>query len=242
MKICLAQTNPIKGDIDKNIANHKQFIALAIAQGADMIVFPELSLTGYEPTLAKDLASTQEDERLADFQTISEDHTITIGVGLPTQGNLGILISMVLFQPGQPRQTYSKQLLHADEFPYFVNGQQQIVVTVGEKTVAPAICYESLQPEHAACACEKGANVYMASVAKSANGVGKAFRHYPEIAKQYSMPVLMANCLGPCDDFVSVGQSAIWNQEGLLVVRLNETAEGILLYNTDNNDCTALYI
>lgn len=56
MKICVAQTRPIKGEIDKNIEIHKKFIDLATSKGANMIFFPELSLTGYEPKLAKHLA------------------------------------------------------------------------------------------------------------------------------------------------------------------------------------------
>ena len=53
MKICVAQTRPIKGDIQSNIDHHKQFINLAVANGASIIIFPELSLTGYEPKLSK---------------------------------------------------------------------------------------------------------------------------------------------------------------------------------------------
>jgi len=60
MKICIAQTTPIKGDIEKNIENHKKLIALSIQENADIIVFPELSLTGYEPKLVKELATTKE--------------------------------------------------------------------------------------------------------------------------------------------------------------------------------------
>jgi len=57
MKICVAQTRPVKGDIQSNIENHKKFIDLAVSGGADTIIFPELSLTGYEPELAKELAT-----------------------------------------------------------------------------------------------------------------------------------------------------------------------------------------
>lgn len=240
MKICVAQTRPLKGNIDKNIEIHHTFIASAAANGADMIVFPELSLTRYEPTLAKELATTQADERLGSFQTVSDENDITVGVGLPTQGKTGILISMILFQPHQARQTYSKQMLHADELPYFVSGERQIVLTAREITVAPAICYESLQSEHAARAVDQGANVYIASVAKSAKGVAKAFSHYPVIAQKYSMPVLMANCLGPCDDFEAMGQSAIWNQEGLLIKQQDDVTEGILLYDTETEKCMTI--
>ena len=198
-----------------------------------MIFFPELSLTGYEPKLAKNLATTQDDKRFDDFQEISDNYNITVGVGMPTESDSDILISMIIFQPHQFRQTYSKQILHSDEFPYFVAGQQQIILTARKKKIAPAICYESLQPEHSERAFKNGVEIYVASVAKSANGVAKAIEHYPDIAKKYSMIVLMSNCLGPCDDFESVGKSAIWNKDGLLVGQLNETVEGILLYDTD---------
>jgi predicted amidohydrolase len=52
MKICVAQTKSVKGDVLKNIENHLKFIELALAFSADLIIFPELSLTGYEPELA----------------------------------------------------------------------------------------------------------------------------------------------------------------------------------------------
>lgn len=64
MKICAAQTRPFKGDIQKNIDTHKKLINLAVSNGADLIFFPELSLTGYEPKLSKELATIQADSRL----------------------------------------------------------------------------------------------------------------------------------------------------------------------------------
>ncbi len=85
MKICVAQTKPVKGDIQRNIENHKKLIDMAASHGADIIIFPELSLTGYEPTLAKELATTQDDSRFDDFQQISDRRQITIGIGVPTK-------------------------------------------------------------------------------------------------------------------------------------------------------------
>jgi len=84
MRICAAQTQPIKGDIQSNLANHKALIRQAVYDGAEMIMFPELSLTGYEPTLARDLAMDEADTRLDDFQALSDANGITIGVGAPT--------------------------------------------------------------------------------------------------------------------------------------------------------------
>lgn len=70
MKICIAQTRPVKGDIEQNIQNHKEMIHSVVSHDADMVIFPELSLTGYEPELAEQLATTKDDDRFEEFQTI----------------------------------------------------------------------------------------------------------------------------------------------------------------------------
>ena len=236
MKICIAQTKPIKGNVAANIEAHKRFIELALTLHAEAIFFPELSLTGYEPELAKKLATNQNDERLDIFQETSDNNNIIIGLGLPTAIESQIRISMIIFEPNQPRQTYSKQQLHSDEFPYFEQGVGQVIIKANDKHIAPAICYESLQPTHAENAFKLGADVYLASVAKPENGVEKAFKHYPAVAKQYTMPVLMSNCVGFCYNFLSVGKSAVWTKEGELVGQLDDKTEGILIFDTETEE------
>ncbi len=233
MKICIAQTKPIKGNVLANIEAHIRFIELALTLNSEAIFFPELSITGYEPELAKKLATNQNDNRLDIFQEISDKNNIIIGLGLPTVTESNIRISMVIFEPNKPRQTYSKQQLHSDELPYFENGLGQVIIKTNDKNIAPAICYESLQQTHSENAFKLSADVYLASVAKPANGVKKAFDHYPKIAKQYAMPVLMSNCVGFCDNFLSVGKSAVWTKEGELVGQLDDKTEGILIFDTE---------
>lgn len=236
MKICIAQTKPIKGDVSANIEAHIRFIELALTLNSEAIFFPELSITGYEPELAKKLATNQNDHRLDIFQQISNNNKIIIGLGLPTAIESKIRISMVIFEANKPRQTYSKQQLHSDEFPYFENGVGQVIVKTNGKHIAPAICYESLQTTHAENAFKLGANVYLASVAKPETGIEKAYKHYPAIAKQYAIPVLMANCVGFCDNFLSVGNSAVWTKEGKLVGQLDDKTEGILIFDTETEE------
>lgn len=236
MNISVAQLRPFAGDIGKNIKKHIQLTELAASKGADMIFFPELSLTGYEPKLAKELATGQDDKRFNELQKICDEKNIVIGAGVPTRSDRGVRISMIVFEPRKPRQTYSKQHLHSDEHPYFVNGDQQLILTVSGKKIAPAICYESLLPEHSESAFKSGADIYIASVAKSAKGVAKAYKHYPAVAKKYSMLVLMSNCIGPSDDFESVGGSAGWNKQGELLGQLDKEREGILVIDTDTED------
>ena len=52
MKVAVAQSRPVKGEFDRNMESHVELAEAAAAAGADTLVFPELSLTGYEPTLA----------------------------------------------------------------------------------------------------------------------------------------------------------------------------------------------
>ncbi len=234
MKICVAQTRPIGGEIEQNIENHIKLINLAASHGAEMIVFPELSLTKYDSLMAAKWATAAEDYRFDIFQEISNLKHITIGVGFPLKSSLGIFISMLIFQANLPRQTYSKQYLHADELPFFVNGQNHFFLTIQNHKISPAICYESLLDEHNQNAFKNGADIYITSVAKSANGIEKVKKHYPEIAKKYKMTILMSNCLGKCDDFESVGNSAIWNKKGEILGQLDNENEGILIFDTEN--------
>lgn len=233
MKVCIAQIRPKKGDVLANIEKHKMFVALASSLNANSIFFSELSLKGYEPELAKVLAIDKDDSQLNDFQVLSDHHKITIGLGAPTKSKTGIQISMIVFQPYLSRQSYSKQQLHADELPFFVAGNHQLVLNILNTKVGLAICFESLQPSHSENINKLGTDIYMASVAKSENGIKKALIHYPEVARKYAMPVFMSNCVGFCDNFESVGSSAIWSKEGNIIRKLDDKNEGILIFDTE---------
>ena len=234
MKLCVAQTRPVKGDIPANIKRHIALIELA--RGADVILFPELSLTGYEPTLAKELAIERDDSRLDDFQAISDSSAVTLGVGAPTSFTSGTHITMFLFQPHKPRLTYSKRHLHPDEEPFFVAGQQIMTLNVNRTVIAPAICYELSVREHSESAARSGASVYMASVAKTAKGLEAAIPTLADIARRYSMTVLMANSVGECDGCECAGETSVWNNKALLVGQLNGRDEGVLTIDTDTEE------
>jgi predicted amidohydrolase len=117
--------------------------------------------------------------------------------------------------------------------PYFEEGQEQMIVTVKDVKIAPAICYESLKPDHSAKASMLGADIYLASVAKSMAGVIKAMAHYPAVAAKYAMPVLMSNSIGDCDNFTGAGFSSVWTHQGNLAAQLSDKTEGILIFDTE---------
>ncbi len=231
MKIAAAQVRSLPGEIVRNVHRHCEVVQSAAVHGVDLIMFPELSLTGYEPSLASRLAIDESDACLQPLQEMSDRHDIVVAAGVSLRSERGVEIGMIWFQPGQPRQSYSKQILHADELPFFVCGSGQLIMSFNGIRVAPAICYESLQPEHTKQAAELGATVYLASVAKSASGVSMAFAHYPVMALEHRMTVMMANSVGRCDNFVAHGSSAVWTADGQLNAQLSLDQEQLLCYD-----------
>lgn len=234
MKICVAQTRPVKGEVQINAEAHTKFIQIAVSNAVDIIIFPELSLTGYEPTLAKALAVSTDDKCLDNFQTISDIGNITIGVGMPVKSDQGILVGMIILQPDKPRQTYFKQYIHPDEEPFFTGGHYQHGLLGGTDKIALAICYELSIPQHSEKASQTGAEIYVASVAKTVDGVDKAITTLSGIASKHSMLVLMANCVGECDETICGGKTSAWNREGVLLGQLSATNEGLLIMDTNS--------
>jgi predicted amidohydrolase len=232
MKLCVAQIKSVKGDIANNISHHIRLADIAVKNEVDVIIFPELSLTGYEQEIAGESATTQDDERFDVLQKISDEHNIVIGVGMPTKTTAGNCISMILFQQNRSRQIYSKQYIHADEEAFFIGGQNASVVIDQYPNIALAICYELFVPEHSSNAFNTAAKIYIASTAKSAKGVEKAHAALPGIAGKYGMLTLFSNGVGACTEFTYAGGTAIWDEKGVLLGRLDDNSEGLLMIDT----------
>ena len=240
MRIALAQIQSLKGDVQENSELHKKAIRLSLANKADAIFFPELSLTGYEPILAEKLKMKLGDNRLLGFQEISNTEKVTIGLGMPLHTESGIEIAMIIFQPNIPLYIYTKQLLHEDEQPYFQAGNKYGHIQLSEQHIALAICYESLQSEHAHEAINHHADIYLASVAKSQSGIEKAYEHFKKLSKTHALTILMCNNIGPCDNFEGAGQSAVW-KNGDLLGSLFPDKEGILIFDSTKQSTESFY-
>jgi predicted amidohydrolase len=234
MKICVAQTRPIKGDIEANIHSHKKHIEMAVSVGTDFVIFPELSITGYEPELIKELATTQYDLRFNVFQKIADADRVTIGIGVPTIADKGIRVSHVYFQPDKPREMYSKVFLHSSEEGYFIRGDRYINLRIDDANIALAICYELSVTEHAERAAMSGADIYAVSVVEQ--NIEKAIKRLTNIAADYSMTVMMANAIGKTGVYECPGKSSIWSNKGELVGQLDDSHEGILVFDTDTGE------
>ena len=242
MKICLAQTQPQRGDVEANITAHKRLIGLAATNDSEIIIFPELSLTGYEPSMAKALALTSDDHRLEGFQFLANSHSITICLGAPIQLNEEICIAMLIFHPNRSMQIYFKEYLHKDEEDFFVSHQNDSLLMNHYPNIALAICYELSVSEHAEKAATSGADFYVASVAKTAGGVEKSYKRLSEIASAHQMIVLMANCVGLSEEGLCAGQSAVWNSDGIPIGQLDDSNEGLLIFDTKTQGATKIPI
>ncbi|MFS0827360.1 carbon-nitrogen hydrolase family protein [Pseudomonas phoenicis] len=231
MKIVAAQTACTFTSFHEGVARHLDLVERAAALGTAALFFPELSLTGYAPSQAAQQAMHLDDARLTVFQHASDRHQMLIAIGVPTRYGPGVQISLVIFQPNQPRRSYAKQWLHADEEAFFMPGDRPMLLETGGYRLAPAICFESMQPEHAQAMVYLGAQVYLASVAKSAEGVQASLRHYPLIAQRHAMPVVMANAVGPVEGFVCAGGSGVWDGDGRVLCQAGTDGEALVCYD-----------
>jgi predicted amidohydrolase len=231
MNICLAQMKSEKGDIETNISKHIKFIDLAIKHNSDIIIFPELSLTAYEPSLAKKLAMRIDDSRLNCFQDRSNNENIIICLGAPVIGKSGVLIGMIILQPNKKRELYSKQYLHPDELDYFTVEKDSNLFMVKNNLVSFAICYELSVAEHSETAHKSGSKIYITSGAKTKDGMGTARENMSDISKKYGMTSIMVNSVGEADGNICYGQSTVWGENGMSLVQLEAEREGLIIFN-----------
>ena len=236
MRICAAQTKPIKGDFKQNIKNHLSLIELASEGNVDLVIFPELSISGYEPTLAKELATDSEDKRFDIFQAKSDQNDMVIAIGSPLLNKRDICIGMIVFQPKKKRTTYLKKHLFHTEEEFFKSGQSVTNLNVKDVNVGLAICYELSVAEHQKVASENGAEIYIASVVESIEGIDNSLNKMSKTASNYSMVTLMSNCIGISGKYECAGKSSIWNQEGELIGQLSSYEESVLIYDTQSKE------
>jgi len=233
MRIALCQLRPVAGDVAGNVDAHLRLARVAAAAGAELLAFPELSLTGYEPSLARGLAFAVEDARLAPLRVFAAASHTQLLVGAPLRTADKPRIGVARLAGDAPVRWLGKQYLHADELPFFAAQPPEsptVDVSLGDgRRLGLAICYELACEEHARRAFADGAVGYLALVAKTARGVAAAHARLGDIARSHRAPAWLANCTGPCEDGLTAGGSAAWNQDGELVAALGGDDEGVLL-------------
>lgn len=240
--LAAAQTVPIRGDVDANAAEHVRLARLAAGQGARVVVFPELSLTGYELDLAEELAFSRSDPRLGTLADAAATHGVTLVVGAPVRLGAGLHIGAFVLRPDRSSELYTKRHLgafSADASPdgvvppaegsVFRAGDRDPLLELGGHAAALAICADTGHASHAARAARRGATCYLASMFVIPRELEPESARLADRAARHAMAVVMANHGGPTGGLPSAGASAIWSPEGELLARLAANGAGVVV-------------
>ncbi len=117
IRVALAQIAPVIGRLDHNLARHHELIAQARSEGTDLIVFPELGLTGYQlQDLAAEVALRLDDPRLADLAAATHDLSAVVSF-VEESADHRLFISAALIEDGEIRHVHRK--LHPPTYGLF---------------------------------------------------------------------------------------------------------------------------
>lgn len=234
--IAAAQSASAPGDVSKNLAHHLRLSAIASEHGVQLLVFPELSVTGYEPALVGSNCFRPDDSRLDSLRRLAADAHMTIVVGVPIQNDRRELhIGALAIGSDGEVLTYTKEYLHEGEEKTFTPGGGGPTLQIEDETVALAICADTTHAQHAASAKARGASVYAAGVLITESGYEPDTALLRQYARQHEMAVLMANHSAPTGGWIPAGKSAIWSEGGELVAASAGTEETLVIARKKNH-------
>lgn len=256
MKLTIAQLNPTIGDIDGNLAGARWAIDRATADGSDLVVLPELYVTGYPP---RDLLERPRfiDQARQALETLREWSAELPGPGIlvgtptinPGAAGHGLYNSAVLLHQGRIVATQHKSLLPTydvfDEARYFDSAPDVAPVDFKWERLGIAVCEDAwndpklwhrrqypFDPIETLAA--RGATIII-NISASPFHVGKdglRFRILSACAARYGLPVVMVNQVGGNDELIFDGRSMAVDSGGNLVAVLPGCREAITTVDT----------
>ncbi len=242
IRIALCQANLPVGDLDGNVERVGQLIADARAGGAELVVLPELALTGYPPEdlLLKTSFVTDAAQAL---QALAEDvHDIVAIVGLPSQSaEERLRNSAAVLAGGGGVATYHKHFLPNyavfDEQRYFAPGDHAVVLDLGGVRVGITICEDIWEPGGPAewATMDGGAGLLVnlsASPYHRAKGRERE-RLFAERCTDYRCFLAFCNAVGGQDELVFDGHSLVIDPTGAVLARGHQFEEDLLVVDLD---------
>ncbi|WP_299942735.1 NAD+ synthase [uncultured Microbulbifer sp.] len=235
LQLVLAQINSSVGDIPGNTANvievarraHREF-------GADLVLFPELTLCGYSPEDLLLRPSMQKRIEVALAQLKAAKLPCAIFVGYPWQREGKLFNTAGLIADGELVAEYAKQKLPNyqvfDERRYFTHGEAPCVVEVKGVPLGISICEDIWHPEPLRQAVEAGAQL-MLNINASPFHRGKAQQRLALLAGQAragQVPIAYVNWCGGQDELVFDGGSLVVDARGQVRARAAEFSEQLL--------------
>ncbi len=215
--LAVAQSIATPGEVARSVANHVRLVSRAADRGAKIVVFAELSLTGYDRGLTRADALVPSDPRLRPLQHVADASETIVIAGAPVVSPSGLHIGAISFLPGRAAQVYLKRYLHEGEEVAFTPGDGGDPLRIGDDLVCVAICADINHAEHASEAAGRGAAIYAASCLITPDGYETDAGLLEAYARKHRMVVLMANYGAATGEWASAGRSAIWSHTGTLL-------------------------
>ncbi|MBN1556351.1 MAG: NAD+ synthase [Phycisphaerae bacterium] len=253
MKIALAQFNPVVGDITGNVRRMGEWIRRAANEGAELVVFGELSVVGYPPRdlLRKDGFVAQAVKAVEELAKQCTDIAALVGYVRPTPNGTGRSLQNVagLLADGQVRHVHVKTLLPTydvfDEMRYFEPGREPSCIEWKAKRLGLSICEDLWDAESLgrelygrnpiADLAEAGADIVI-NLAASPYEFGKATRREELFRRQSDrrrLPIVYVNQVGGNDELIFDGCSSVVTPGGKLLGRARSFEEDLLVVDLD---------
>jgi len=239
MRIALAQMNTVVGDLEGNRDRILERLEQAREAGADLVLFPELAVTGYPP---EDLllrpgflrAAARALEEIA-----AETRGITAFVGTPHLDR-DLFNACAVCSDGAVEAMYRKQFLPNygvfDEDRYFQPGRELVLVRCGETLVGPTVCEDIWQPGPPATDLALAGAHVVANISASPFHVGKGSEREEMLAtraRDNSCWIAFVNAVGAQDELIFDGHSLVLDQDGQVVARAPSFEEALLVVDVD---------
>ncbi|HZQ83154.1 MAG TPA: NAD+ synthase [Gaiellaceae bacterium] len=239
MRLALAQINSVVGDIDGNAARVVDWLGRAREANADLVLFPELCITGYPPEdLLLRPGFVRAAKRAVD-EVAKATHGITALVGAPLYDGVLYNACFVL-SDGEIRDVYRKHHLPNygvfDEERYFEPGNDQVLVDIAGTTVGLTVCEDIWVPGPPASELGAAGAKLVANISASPFHVGKD-REREDIVRRSAAEngcmVALCNTVGAQDELVFDGNSVVVAANGEVIARAAGFEEELLVVDLD---------
>ena len=227
LRVVAVQDGSVDGDVVANVARHVDWIERAADSGGSLVVFPELSLTGYEPDLIDlhGIRVDSHDPRLDPLRATCRLRRVHALVGAPVSppaardGGSPRIGVLHIDPSGRSALAYCQRHLDTGEIGIFGAGTSAALVDIAGWRVGLAIGRDAASPEHAAELAARGATVYAVG-ALFRLGADQRMVDQMSAAAARGMFVVLAQYCGGTGGGPACGRSGVWSPDGSELVRL----------------------
>jgi NAD+ synthase (glutamine-hydrolysing) len=245
LRVALAQINPTVGDIAGNARKIAEYTSTAREQGATLVVFPELSLSGYPPEDLLLKTSFLDLAEAALAELAAQTHGIVALVGFPERAD-DVYNAAAVLADGEIAAVYRKMYLPNygvfDEQRYFQSGSEAGVFELNGVPIGVTVCEDIWEPgPPATTEALAGAQVIVnlsASPYRAGYGRGRE-RMLVQRAVDNLASVVFVNTVGGQDELVFDGHSLAVDQDGRILARCPQFEEALTLCTIDPREVSS---